>query len=839
MRRSILTVLGVSVIACGLVAATVTAQRSPEAGATTGQEARPATVAVPAPSTTAPPMMSARAAAGRAAGAVASVETHNATLKQYCLTCHSDRAKAGGLSLAEYDVAEAATHAEVTEKIIVKLQTGMMPPSTARRPDEATYRALITALETSVDRAAAAAPNPGRRTFQRLNRPEYARAVRDLLNLDVDPSKWLPLDTMSANFDNIADEQTLSPMLLESYLNAAADISRMAVGDRNTGTIDQTYTNPSYISQHPWDHVPGAPYGTRGGIVVDHVFPVDGEYVFELTFISGDNARFEDVDVSINGERVALVPYETADSGGADGRGGEAMRTEPLFVRAGQQKVAAAFIRRMEGPYEDLIRPHDWSYAGGGSGGPGITTLPHLRDLVVKGPYKTMGISETPSRRLIFSCRPTTAAEEAPCAAEIVRSLASRAYREPVSAERFESLMQFYEKGRAEGDFETGIRTALEAVLASPSFVFRLERAPRTAQTGGAYRVNDLALASRLSFFLWGTPPDAELVQLASAGRLTDRELERQARRMLADPRAEAFGTRFAYQWLRLQDVDKVRPDPNYYPDFDENLSAAMKRETELFFYNLVREDRSALDLLTADYSFMNERLAQHYGIRGVAGREFRRVQYPDTTRRGVLAHGSVLVQTSMANRTSPVLRGKWVMEVLLGSPPPAPPPNVPTLEETDGVHDGKMLTTRERLQVHSTNPACNSCHRMMDPIGIALDNFDVTAKWRQRENGMPLDTRGDFYDGTPVENLGDLSAALGRRPVPLVRTMTENLLAYALGRRVEYYDQPAIRTIAAQAEANGFKMSSFIMGVVKSDAFRMTQVDVQTSNEDNRAVGR
>ncbi|MDP1572224.1 MAG: DUF1592 domain-containing protein [Vicinamibacterales bacterium] len=836
MRRSIPTVLGVCAVALGLAVVTETAQRGTDA-----QEPRSATVAAPAPPAAAPPMMSARAASTRtAASTAATVEEHNATIKQYCSTCHSDRAKAGGLSLAGYDVAEAAAHADVTEKIIVKLQTGMMPPSTARRPDEATYASLITALETRVDAAAARNPNPGRRTFQRLNRTEYTRAIRDLLSLDIDPGKWLPLDQMSEGFDNVADEQTLSPLLLEAYLNAAADISRMAVGDRATGVLDHTYTNPSYVSQHPWDHVPGAPYGTRGGIVVDHVFPADGEYVFEMTFISGDNSRFEDVDVSVGGDRVAFVPYEIAESGGADGRGGEVMRTEPIFVRAGQQTVAAAFIRRTEGPYEDLIRPHDWSYAGGGSGGAGITTLPHLRDIVIKGPYKVAGISETPSRRIVFTCRPTSAAEEAPCAAEIVRGLASRAYRAPLSAERFESLMRFYEEGRAEGDFEHGIRTALEAILSSPSFVFRMERTPQTARAASAYRVNDLALASRLSFFLWGMPPDQELLEIASAGKLNDRELERQARRMLADPRAEALGTRFAGQWLRLQDLDKVKPDPNFYPNFDENLAAAMKRETSLFFYNLVKEDRSALELLSADYSYMNERLARHYGIPGVAGRDFQRVTYPDTNRRGVLGHGSVLVQTSMANRTSPVLRGKWVMEVLLGSPPPPPPPNVPLLEETEGTHEGKMLTTRERLQIHSTNPTCSSCHRMMDPIGIALDNFDVTAKWRLRENAVPLDTRGDFYDGTPVNTPGELSAALMKRPVPLIRTMTGNLLAYALGRRVEYFDQPTIRRIAREAEANGNKMSSFLLGVVRSDAFRMAQADVETSTEaENRAVGR
>ena len=826
MRRPISTVLRVGAVVVGLSAATETAPAGPQA-----QGARPA-IAVPV---TAPPMISARAGATRAA--TSAVAAHNDTLKQYCLTCHNDRAKAGGLSLASYDVADAALHARVTEKIIVKLQTGMMPPARAPRPDAATYTALTDALETTVDRVAARSPHPGRRTFQRLNRAEYARAIRNLLQLDIDAGKWLPLDQMSANFDNIADEQTLSPLLLEAYLNAAADISRMAVGDRMAGILEHTYKNPSGTSQHPWDLVPGAPYGTRGGIVVDHVFPADGDYVFELPILSGSNSRFEDLDVSIDGDRVLLLPYEKSCCG--DSREAEVLRTEPLFIRAGQQRVAVAFIRRSEGPYQDLIRPHDWSFAGAGSGGQGITTLPHLSGIVIKGPYSVTGVSETSSRRALFTCRPTSAAEEAPCAAEIVRGLVRRAYREPISAERFERLMRFYESGRAEGDFENGIRVVLEAILSSPSFVFRIERAPRGGAPGSVYRVTDLALASRLSFFLWGMPPDAELLGVAAAGKLTDRELERQARRMLADPRADALGTRFAAQWLRLQDLDKVRPDSNYYTDFDESLAAAMRHETETFFNYLVKEDRSALELLSADYSFMNERLAGHYGIPGVAGRQFRRVQYPDDRRRGLLGQGAMLVQTSMANRTSPVLRGKWVMEVLLGSPPPPPPPNVPELDQVEGGH-GEVLTTRVRLQIHAASPGCSSCHRMMDPIGIALDNFDVTARWRMREEGVALDTQSDFYDGTRISSPRELTAALLKRPVPLVRTMTENLLAYALGRRAEYLDQPAIREIVRGAEANGYGMTSFVLGVIRSDAFRMAQTDVETSAAaDNRSPVR
>jgi hypothetical protein len=793
----------------------------------------------PAASSHTPP----RALAPAAKPVASHTQDLNPVVRRYCAGCHSDKGKAGGLSLAAFDVAHAAQTPEVAEKMIRKLQAGFMPPPLAPRPDAATYAALITALETDVDSVAAIKPNPGARTFQRLNRPEYARAVRELLALDVDAGSWLPLDTKSANFDNIADAQALSPTLLEAYLNAASAISRMAVGDRNAPTVDSTYSSPGYVSQHPWDHVEGAPYGTRGGSVVEHVFPADAEYVFEVDLVSGSNARFEDIDVSIDGERVALIEYETGPAGGADGRGAVPMRTEPILIKAGQHVVAAAFVRKAEGPYEDLIRPHDWSYAGGGSGGPGITTLPHVRDLVIKGPYRVTGVSETASREKIFSCRPTSAAEERPCARQIIFHLASDAYRRPITSSELDRLMPLYEKGAGRaggagqagqagrvgqaGGFEAGVRSALEAILASPYFIFRIEKEPELAKPGGTYRVADVDLASRLSFFLWGTPPDQELLALANKGALSvPATLDKQTRRMLADPRAEALGSRFAGQWLRLQDIDKVHPDPNNYPNFDDNLAAAMRRETELFFNSLVREDRSVLDLYRANFTFVNDRLARHYGFPGVSGSEFRRVEYPDDTRRGLLGQGSVLVQTSLANRTSPVLRGKWVMEVLMGTPPPPPPPDIPTLEETAGAKNGKMLTTRERMEMHRANPSCTSCHRFMDPIGLALDNFDVTAKWRERENGMPLDTRGDFYDGTAVTKPSELTAALLKRPVPLVRTFAENLMAYALGRRVEYFDQPAIRAIARTAAANDYKMSSFILGVIKSDAFQMKRAE-------------
>lgn len=755
----------------------------------------------------------------------------NDVIQDTCVRCHNERRLSGNLSLVGFDADEADQNAEIAERMIRKLQAGMMPPVGARRPGGDTLQTVVEELERVVDASASRNPNPGGRTFQRLNRAEYEQAIGDLLLLKVDASEWLQNDQMSANFDNIADVQSLSATLLESYLNAASEISRWALGNRSAPPVDQVYKLPEYISQHPWDHVVGAPYGTRGGMVIDHVFPADAEYVFAMTFNGGRNARLEDVDISIDGERVAILHY-TRSGAGADGRGGAGIRTEPIILRAGQHKVSAAFIRRGDGPYEDLLRPHEWSLAGGGSGGNGITSLPHLRDLIVSGPYNTTGISETATRSKIFSCRPTVPSEELGCAREIVFRLGSEAYRRPLSDNDISGLMNFYSAGSARGGFEGGVRRALEAILASPHFVFRFEREPENKDPGETYRLSDVDLASRLSFFLWGTPPDAELLEIAAEGDLSDKELERQTRRMLADPRSEALGTRFAGLWLRLQDLYKNRPDPNFYPNFDENLADAMRRETELFFYNLVREDKSFLEFFSADYTFVNERLARHYGIPGVSGNHFRRVTYSDDRRRGLLGQGSVLVLTSMANRTSPVLRGKWVMEVLLGTPPPPPPPGVPDLDETGTVSDGKFLTTRERMELHRENPACSSCHSLMDPIGLALDNYDVTGRWRLRENGNPIDTRGDFYDGTPVSTPAELVDALLGRPIPLVRNFTENLMAYALGRRVEYYDQPVVREISRNAEKSDYRMSSFILGIIQSDAFQMKRAALVSTAE-------
>jgi hypothetical protein len=459
----------------------------------------------------------------------------------------------------------------------------------------------------------------------------------------------------------------------------------------------------------------------------------------------------------------------------------------------------------------------------------GHTILPHLKWFTVIGPYNPTGVTETASRRRIFSCRPSSADDARACAEQIVSRLAAQAYRRPLIDRDRTGLMSFYDLGAAEGGFESGIRTALEAILASPHFIFRIEEA--SARSGASYRISGLDLASRLSWFLWAAPPDDQLLDLARRGKLSDEQvLEREARRMLADPRSGALAERFATSWLRLQDMGKVQPDAFWFPDFSEQLRADMRRETELFFDHLVREDRNLLELFNADYTFANERLARHYEIPGVVGESFRRVDYPDARRRGLLGHGSFLLLTSMGNRTSPVLRGKWVMEVLLGTPPPPPPPGVPDLEETKGDRNGRFLTTRERMEIHRSNAVCRACHQFMDPIGIAMDNFDLTGKWRLRENGMPLDTRGIFYDGTAISSPSELVAVITKRPLPLVRTFTENLLAYATARRVEYYDQPTVRAIARQAEQNGYRMSSFVLGVVRSNAFRMRGAPPETT---------
>jgi hypothetical protein len=738
---------------------------------------------------------------------------------RYCVRCHSERRMTGNLSLEDFNVSDVDLQAQVGERIIRKLRAGMMPPPGASQPAGDSLQMLVQTLESSIDQAWRRDPNPGGRSFQRLNRAEYGRSIQELLSLEIDPANFLPLDMKSANFDNIADAQLLSPTLMNAYLRAADEVARLAVGVPDAQPNSITYTNSGYTSQ--WERVPGAPRGTRGGISVVHNFPADGQYNLELWFehtttgeFYGDVTPGEQIEISIDGERRALLEVDrwmyTGDPNGAS------QDVPSIFVRAGPHRVTAAFVKVTDGPVEDLLSPHEWSLNDRrvGAGGYGVTAWAHLKDMVIVGPYGATGVSDTPSRQAIFSCRPSTPADARPCAKSIVERLATEAFRRPVSNEVVESFMYLYDEAADDQGFEIGVRTALQGILASPDFVFRLERGPESGVAPGeVFEIDAVDLASRLSFFLWARPPDAELRALGENGRLQDETvLREQLTRMLADPRAEALGTRFAAQWLRLEDLERVRPDRLMFPDFHQQLGDAMRTETELFFNSIVQEDRSVLDLFTADYSFMNERLARHYGIDGVAGEEFRRVQYPNDRRRGVMGHGSVLTLTSHAGRTSPVLRGKWVMEVIMGTPPPPPPPNVPSLEEsTNESEGGRFLTTGERMAQHRANPTCNSCHQMIDPIGLALDNFDVTGRWRIREHGHPIDTRTEFYDGTPMETLPDLLAALMERQESLVRNFTQNLMAYGLGRRVEYYDMPQVRQIVRQAEEQDYAMSSFI----------------------------
>ncbi len=756
--------------------------------------------------------------------AAPSPATQNETIRQYCVGCHSDRAKAGGLTLASFDAAQAAQHADLTEKMIRKLRAGMMPPAGARRPDAATIMALAEALESRVD-AAVPANRAGGRVFQRLNRAEYARAVRDLLAVEVDVTALLPADTISAGFDNVADSQMFSTTLMESYLRAAGRVTMLALGDPQAESAEALYRVPKTQSQ--MEQVPGAPLGTRGGLSVMHTFPADGEYAVRVElhgnacgFLFGGPMLNEQIEVSLDGERIGLLDVNPRL---ADVTGGLILKTPPVHISAGPHRVTAAFLQRFEGPVNDLIAPIDHTLADTQIGvAHGITTLPHVKDMAIVGPSKVTGVSDTPSRRKVFACRPTSPAEEASCASRIVRDLATQAFRRPVSTADFDRLMAFYRSGRSDGDFESGIGTALEAILASPQFLFRLEPVPATAVKGQPWRLDDHALASRLSFFLWGSGPDEALMKAASNGQLsTPAAIERQVTRMLADPRSEALATRFAGQWLRLADVEQILPDAILYPYFDRSLGRAMVREAELFFDSLIREDRTVPDLLTADHTFVNGRLARHYGIPNVTGPEFQRVTVGDE-RRGLLGKGGVLMLTSVADRTSPVMRGKWVMEVILGSPPPAPPPNVPTLEETGAAGATRLLTTRERMEEHRKNPACRSCHRVIDPLGLALENFDVTGKWRIKDNGSAVDPSGELYDGTPMDGPAGLRRALLKHQDVFVLSFTESLMTYALGRRIEPQDMPMIRRIVREAGRQNYRLSALIKEVATSPAFRL-----------------
>jgi hypothetical protein len=816
--------------------------------AATGIKAQQKTAPTPAqPAATTPSQTTAAPAkpAGTAPSAVANMmpaESQNALLKTYCSGCHNDNTKSGGMTLTKFDVAHAEQTPELAEKMIKKLRAGLMPPAGLKRPDKDTVKAFVTTLETTMDRTAALRPNPGSRPFQRLTRTEYARSIHDLLGIDEDVEALLPADTLSDGLDNIADNQQMSATLMEGYMRAALKVSRDAVGDPQSEPGSAVYKIDRTSNQ--LRHVEGAPFGTRGGISTAYNFPADGEYDFRALLHGTPTGTLfgwvpgEQLEVSLDGERIALLDIDPRMSESAPT--GLNLHSGKIFVKAGAHRVSAAFPLKHSDLFEEDIAPNEHTLADTDIGDyRELTELPHLREFEISGPFNVTGVSDTPSRRRVFTCRPLGPQDEQPCATKILTNLAKQAYRRPVNSEDMEGLMSFYEVGRKEGDFESGIRVALQALLTSPSFVFRLERAPSGVKPGQMYRISDLELASRLSYFLWNTMPDDELIAVATQGRLRDPlVLDKQVKRMLKDPRSESLSTKFAGEWLHLPDLYNLHPDAFYYPFYDHTLAEGMKRETELFFDSIVREDHNVLDLLTANYTFLNERVAKHYGIPNVAGESFKRVELTDDYRKGLLGKGAILALTSVADRTSPVLRGKWVMGVILGTPPPAPPPGVPKLEETAGTADGKPLTVRERMEIHRAVNPCSSCHRMIDPVGLALENFDVTGQWRTLDKtasvnseglrvhtpGIVIDTKTQLYDGTPMDGPATLRQALLNHSDMVISNLTEKLMAYAIGRRVEYFDMPLIRAIDRESAKNDNRFSSLILGIVKSQAFQMSK---------------
>jgi hypothetical protein len=780
-----------------------------------------------------------------------------ALVNQYCSYCHNDKLKSGGMTLTQLDLAHPELSAQLAEKAIRKVRACLMPPPSMPRPAGAAMKQFAASLETAIDQAAALHPNPGRPALHRLNRTEYANSVGDLLGVSVDVGPLLPADDMSHGFDNMADVLTISPALMEGYIRAAGKISREAVGDPQALALTHTYSVPRVLSQVR--HVEGTPIGTRGGMAVVHDFPADGEYTFKLGFYYSptgplfglNQGKGQQIEIAVNAERVALLDINPAMTLATDG-----IKTPPVKLRAGPQRISASFPVKFDGPIEDEYRMVEQSLVDVSVGAlPGMTTLPHLHELGITGPLKAEGVSDTPSRRKIFTCRPLEGDDEIRCAKQIAGALARQAYRRPVTDNDIEALLSFYQSGKNsgtslsatnlsgtnQGNFETGIRTVIQAIIASPEFVFRFERVPANVTPGRNYRISDLELASRLSYFLWSTAPGEELIALASQGKLRDPVvLEKQVKRMLADPRSSALSTVFAGQWLHLQNLKTANPDLFEYPNFDKTLADAMRRETELLFASVMHEDRNVLDLLTANYTFVDERLAKHYGIPNILGSRFRRVTLTDPNRFGLLGHGSILTLTSTALRTSPVQRGKYVMEVLLGTPPPPPPPNIPALPENADSRTGhvaKPLSVRERVEQHRANSVCAGCHKMMDPIGFALENFDAVGVWRTNDSGFPVDPAGEMFDGARLNGPASLRQALLNHSDVVIANLTENLLAYGLGRVLEYYDMPAVRAIGREAARNNNRFSSFILGIVKSTPFQMRRAEESSEGTATDAV--
>ena len=773
---------------------------------------------------------------------VGSATPQRTLLDRYCVTCHNQRLRIAELTLDNVDVSDVGAHPEIWEKVVRKLRAGAMPPAPRPRPDDAAYETFTTWLETELDQAAVARPDPGRTdTFHRLNRSEYHNVIRDLLALEVDVAALLPADDGSYGFDNIAGVLGISPTLLERYLSAAKKISRVAVGRPAPSPTAETFRLATDLTQDT--RVDGLPFGTRGGTRFEFTFPEDAEYAFRVRLgrdASGTLKTFDtphQVEVSLDGEPLQTFVVGAPPPDGVERRSPEyrehVARQRAIDegwevrvpVRAGPHTVRVTFHQKTTAYAETLrqpfLRPYT-SITGGDT-----RYQPYIGSVTIAGPFEASGarpVDETPSRQRIFVCQPIIGdtAAEASCARRVFSTLARRAYRRPVTERDLEVLLDFYTQGHAEGGFEAGIELGLRRLLASPEFLFRIERDPAGLGPGSPYRISDLELASRLAFFLWSSLPDDELLAAAIDGSLHRPDvLEAQSRRMLADTRAHALVENFAGQWLYLRNVPALTPDEDRFPDFGEALRQAFRRETELFFESILREDRSVLEFLDADYTFVNERLARHYDIPNIYGSHFRRITLPDDTRRGLLGQGSILAVTAYPTRTSPVLRGKWVLENLLGTPPPLPPPNVPSLEETSEA--GQTLSMREAMERHRANPVCASCHRLMDPPGFALEEFDAVGRYRTRnESNAPIDASGVLPDGTAFEGVAGLRKALLGRPTLFVTTLTEKLLTYAVGRGVEYHDAPAIRAITREGARDGHRFSSLIVGVIKSPPFQM-----------------
>jgi mono/diheme cytochrome c family protein len=764
-----------------------------------------------------------------AAGAVLTLDAHQpssrppalfAFVDEYCLSCHDEDKKKGDLTLETVASLDVARHPDVWEKVVRKLRARQMPPVGKDRPDDRGYDAMVSYLEGSLDRAAAAHPNPGRTaTIRRLTRTEYQNAIRDLLAVDVDVAALLPQDEASYGFDNVTVGD-LSPTLLDRYIAAAEKISRLAVGRPSRSPGGETIRVPPDLTQE--GHLDGLPIGTRGGAILRYTFPMTGEYEIQVRLTRDRDEHVEglsephELELLLDRERVQLFTVTPPQGAAVHATVDQHLKIR-VPVQAGPHAVGVAFVKKPSLLLETARQPyqaHFNSYRH-----PRIQ--PAIYSVSIVGPYGADSVGDTPSRRRLFVSTPAGADDEEGSARQMLGALMRRAYRRPVTDADLRGPLDLYRDARAEGGFDAGIEMALSAVLVSPQFLFRVEREPAGVPAKTPYRISDLDLASRLSFFLWSSIPDDELLTVAAAGTLHEPAvLERQVRRMLADARAEALVTNFASQWLHLRNLDSITPDMRLFPDFDDNLRHAFRQETELFFDSILREDRSVLDLLSANYTFVNERLAKHYGIPHVYGSRFRRIELDEGSERGgLLRHGSILTVTSYATRTSPVVRGKWILDNLLGVPPPPPLPDVPTLK--DNTVDGS-LTVRKRLAEHRANPTCAACHNLMDPLGLSLEKFDAVGRRRTVEAGIPIDASGGLPDGTRFADVQGLETALLRRPELFVGTFAEKLLIYASGRGLEYYDAPAVRAIVRDARARNFRVSSIILGVVKSQPFQM-----------------